>query len=105
MSTKTGRVLCIIAGILAVAAGLFLALTARDIWPLVIGIPCMLGGVSGIAAGIALGRNERASEGLLVAAAVASFVCLNLVSAIVFIAVRGYGFQAAVGSDLQRANG
>ena len=94
MSTKTGRVLCLIAGVLAIAAGIVIALGAHDIWPLIIGIPAAIGGVLGIAAGALLGKNESVSGGLLVAAVIASFVCLNLVSAIVFIVVRGYGMHS-----------
>lgn len=95
MSTKTGRLICVLAGILGFVAGILILFQATDVWPLVIGIPCILGGVLGIMAGMLLSRNERASGALLVAAAVASFVCLNLVSAIVFIVVRVYVLQTS----------
>lgn len=94
MSTKTGRLICIIAGILAIIAGVLISLQASDLWPLAIGIPAAIGGVLGIAAALTLGKKERVSGALLVGAAVASFVCLNLVSAIAFIVVRVYGFHS-----------
>ena len=94
MSTKTGRLICIIAGTLAIIAGVLISLQALDLWPLIIGVPAAIGGVLGVAAGMVLGKNERASGALLVAAAVASFVCLNLISAIAFIVVRVYVFHS-----------
>ncbi|MEL7604195.1 MAG: hypothetical protein AAGU77_13650 [Bacillota bacterium] len=103
MSTKTGKVLCVIAGLLAVIAGAFVALYARDFWPLVVAVPAAIGGVLGIAGGAALGKNDRTAGALLIAAVAASMVCLNLVSGVVFIVVRGYAFHAPLNAGLQES--
>ena len=91
MSTKTCQVLCITAGILAVVAGILISFQA-GVLPLAVGIPCLLSGVLGIASAAAFSKNSRAAGGFIIAAAVCSFVCLNLVSMAAFMVARSYAF-------------